>query len=157
VISTALNYRESTFELIPTYIVDYPLGDGIGENGPAAASGVGGHVASHLDAESEPTFLILELGVPGLLAMSALVICGIWMGVKLRAVEDRRLQCALAAITAVLISLCATWWVGVDTANTPTAPFIWLALGTLAYWYGELRRGRVACRARRVRGSLAGR
>lgn len=157
VISTTIAYRQSTLELIPTYMVDYPLGDGIGENGPAANSSVGGSITSGLDAESEPTFLILELGIPGLLAMCALVFRGIQMGVGLRMVAERRLQLALAAVTAVLFALCVSWVVGVDTANTPTSPFIWLALGTLAYWHVELRRGRVLSRPRLVRAALAAR
>ncbi len=155
VISTTINYRGSTLALIPTYLVDFPLGDGIGSTGPAGGSSVGGSVASSLNAESEFNFLIIEVGAPGLLTMCALVLCGIGMGIRLRAVADRRLQYALAALTAVLISLTVSWVVGIDTANSPTAPFIWLALGTLAYWYGEMRDGRVARRSRRIRAALA--
>ena len=155
VISTTISSRQTTLALIPTYIVDYPLGAGIGENGPAGASGVGGSASSGLDAESEPTFLIVELGVPGLVAMFALVLFAIRMGVGLRIVAERRLQVALAAVTAVLVALCAIWVVGADTANSPTSPFIWLALGTIVYWYGEMRRGRTPRRARRLRARLA--
>jgi len=155
VISTTVNYRATTLEVIPTYIVDYPLGAGIGEKGPAGASSVGGSATNSLDAESEPTFLILEVGVPGLIVLCALVFYAIWMGVGLRMVEDTRLHLALAALTAVLVALTASWVVGADTANSPTSPFIWLALGTLAYWHSEMRRGRVASRPRRLRASLA--
>jgi hypothetical protein len=155
VISTTVSYRQATLALIPSYIVHYPLGNGIGESGPAGGSGVGGSVSSALDAESEPTFLIIELGVPGLIAMFALAFWAIRMGVGLRIVAERRLQFALAALTAVFMALCASWVVGVNTANSPTSPFIWLTLGTLAYWYREMSRGRLARRSRRVRASLA--
>jgi len=155
VISTTISYRQGTLALIPTYIVDYPLGAGIGESGPAGGSAVGGSANNGLDAESEPTFLIIELGVPGLLLMFALMFCAIRMGVGVRLVAERRLQLALAAVTAVLIALCAIWVVGVDTANSPTSPFIWLALGTVVYWYREMRCGRAPRRARRLRASLA--
>lgn len=155
VISTAVAYRQGTIALIPTYLVDYPLGDGIGSSGPAGGSSVGGSVSSELDAESEPTFLIIELGIPGLIAMFALAFCGIRMGVRLRRIAERQLQIALAAMTAMLIGFCVTWVVGIDTATTPGAPFIWLALGTLAYWYSEMRSGGVASRPRRLRASLA--
>ena len=155
VISTTIAYRESTLALIPTYIVDYPLGAGIGSSGPAGGSAVGGSVTTGLDAESEPTFLIIELGIPGLIAMCALVLCAIGMGVALRMVAERRLQYALGALTAVLIALTVSWVVGINTANSPTAPFIWLALGTLAYWHSEMRRRRVGSRPRRLRASLA--
>ncbi|MGA2758543.1 MAG: hypothetical protein ABSF58_14445 [Solirubrobacteraceae bacterium] len=155
VISTTINYRSGTLSVIPTYLVDYPLGDGIGSTGPAGGSTVGGLDASSLNAESEPNFLIIEVGIPGLLTMFALMFSAIGMGVRLRALADRRLQFALAAITAVLISFVASWIVGVDTANSPTSPFMWLAFGTLAYWYGEMRAGRAAVRSRRIRATLA--
>jgi hypothetical protein len=155
VISTAVAYRQNTLSEIPKYIVDYPLGDGIGSSGPAGGSSVGGSDTSSLDAESEPTFLIIELGIPGLITMFALVLYAIRMGLGLRVVADRRLQCALAALTAVLIEIFVTWFVGIDTANSPTAPFMWLSLGTLAFWYAELRRGRVVPRSSRVRASLS--
>jgi hypothetical protein len=158
VISTAVAYRQGTFELIPTYLVDYPLGDGIGSSGPAGGSSVGGAVSrTGLDAESEPTFLIIELGIPGLLVMYVLLLSGVRMGVALRMVAERRLQVALAALTAVFISLLVGGFVGADSANSPTSPFLWLALGTLAYWYSEMRRGHLASRSRRLRATLSAR
>jgi hypothetical protein len=87
--------------------------------------------------------------------MFALMFSAIGMGVRLRKLADRRLQFALAAITAVLIAFVASWVVGIDTANAPTSPFMWLAFGTLAYWYGEMRAGRVPIRAQRIRATLA--
>jgi hypothetical protein len=155
VIATTVSYRQRTLALIPSYLVDYPLGDGIGNNGPAGASAVGGRTTIHLDAESEPTFLIAELGIPGLFVFLALTLYAIRMGVELRIVADRRLQLALAAITAVSIAMFSTWVVGVDSANSPGSPFIWLSLGTLVYWYEALRRGSLATRSRRLRASLA--
>jgi hypothetical protein len=157
VVSTAVAYREATFALVPTYIVDYPLGDGIGSSGPAGGSSVGGNHDSGLDAESEPTFLLIELGIPGLLVMCALMFSGLKMGIALRRVADRRLQVALAALSAVFIALCAIGYVGIDTANSPESPFIWLTLGTLAYWYAEMRRGALPRRSNRVGATLAGR
>lgn len=155
VIATAVSYRQGTLKLIPSYLVDYPLGDGIGNNGPAGESAVGGRTTIHLDAESEPTFLIAELGIPGLVVMLVLTLYTIKMGLELRIVAERRLQLALAAITAVAIALFASWFVGVDSANSPGSPFIWLSLGTLVYWHETLRRGRLATRSGRLRASLA--
>jgi hypothetical protein len=154
-IATTVSYRQRTLELIPSYLADYPLGDGIGNNGPAGGSAVGGRTFIHLDAESEPTFLIAELGAPGLLVMLVITLYAIKMGVALRVVEGRRLQLALAALTAVFISLFVTWVVGVDSANSPSSPFIWLALGTLSYWYEAMRSGRLPTRSGRLRATLA--
>jgi hypothetical protein len=44
--------------------------------------------------------------------------------------------------------------IGAVTADSPGAPFIWLTAGCFAYWYGELRAGRVETKAQRVRASL---
>jgi hypothetical protein len=87
--------------------------------------------------------------------MLVLTLYTIKMGLELRIVAERRLQLALAAITAVAIALFASWFVGVDSANSPGSPFIWLSLGTLVYWHETLRRGRLATRSGRLRASLA--
>lgn len=144
VVSTTISYRDSTLALIPTYAVDYPLGVGMGTAGPAANAAVGGGPTQQLDAESEFTFLEIELGVPGLLILTALFAAFIGIGIRLRRVRDIALQRLLSAITAVLVAFVVSWIVGVDTATSPDAPFMWLAGGTLAYWYREMRSGRLA-------------
>jgi len=155
VISTTISDRQATLSLIPTYLIDYPLGAGIGSAGPAGGSAVGGQAdGAGLNAESEPNFLLIELGIPGLVAMLALTFCALKMGIALRRVAERRLQYALAALTAVLLALCCIWVVGATTANSPTSPFIWLSFGIIAYWYSEMRAGRVAVRPRRIRATL---
>jgi hypothetical protein len=143
VVSTTLSYRDSTLALIPTYAVDYPLGAGMGSAGPAANSGLGGTTTKSLDAESEFTFLEIELGVPGLLLLTGLMLSFIALGIRLRRVADPFLGRLLCVFPAVLIAFFAVWIVGADTATSPDAPFMWLAGGTLAYWYGEWRAGRL--------------
>jgi hypothetical protein len=160
VVTTTVNYRASTLAHIPTYALDYPLGAGMGSAGPAANAGVGGAASgpgAKLDAESEFTFLEVELGVPGLVLFLTLTVAAIWFGVQLRRVADPALQRALMALTAVSIGIGATWVVGVSSASSPTAPFFWLSTGALAYWYGELRTGRVRTRSWRLRSALGAR
>jgi len=156
-IGTTLHYRQATLGLIPTYAADYPLGAGMGSVGPAGNSLTTGTSGSTLDAESEITFLEIELGIPGLLAMLAVTIGGLGIGIRLRRLSNVPIQRALMALTASLVALAVSWVVGVDTTSTPTAPFFWLATGTLAYWYQEMRAGRAPERPRRVRAKLAGR
>lgn len=157
VISTTLNYRSSTLSLIPTYAARYPLGAGMGSVGPAGGSSFGGSSINSLDAESEFTFLEIELGLPGLLIMIGLAISGLVLGFRLRRLADRQMQRALMALTAVLIGLLASWIVGIVSAATPPAPFFWLATGALAYWYQQVRSGRVRQKPRLVRAALASR
>jgi hypothetical protein len=156
ILGTAVTERQGTLSLIPTYLASYPLGAGIGSVGPAAGSGIGGSaVGRGLNGESEITFLLVETGIPGLLVMLAFTIATIRSGLALRRVADPRLQGCFMALTAILISLLAAWLFGPVTADSPTAPFIWLTGGCLAYWSGEARAGRLQMRARTVARALS--
>lgn len=156
VLGTAASARQGTLALIPTYIARYPLGSGIGSVGPAATSTIGGTAPVRaLNGESEFTFLLVEAGVPGLLVMLAVTIAAIRAGLGLRRVADPALQRCLMAVAAVLISLLATWLFTPITSDSPGSPFIWASVGCLAYWYEELRAGRLRTRPGRIRGALA--
>jgi hypothetical protein len=156
VIGTTVTYRQATLSLIPTYAVDFPLGAGMGTVGPAGNSSVGGGANSTLNGESEFTFLEIEVGLPGLFVMLGLSVGGIYLGLRLRRVADRRIQRPLMALTAGLIAMLAGWVIGSVTPQTPDAPFFWFASGTLAYWFGEVRAGRVALRTRFSRAAFIG-
>lgn len=155
VIATAIQARRATIALVPTYFVRYPLGAGLGTVGPAGGSAIGGAVNTSLNGESEFTFLLIETGIPGLVVMLAFTLATIWAGISLRRIADPKLQRSLMAMTAVLIALFATWWIGAITSDSPGAPFIWMGAGCIAFWYGELRHGRLSLRPARVRKALA--
>jgi hypothetical protein len=151
ILGTAVTARQGTISLIPQYLEDYPLGAGIGSVGPAGGVTIGGSTAGNgLNGESEFTFLIVETGIPGLLAMLAFAIATIGVGLTLRSVADPGLQRCLMALIAVLISLLAAWIFTPATADSPSSPFMWLAAGCLVYWYGEMRAGRLLVRKRTV-------
>lgn len=146
---------KGSLSLIPSDAAHYPLGAGLGTVGPAAESTVGGVVEDKgLSGEGETTFLLVELGIPGLLVMLAFTIATVRIGLRLHRVVDPVIQRSLMALTAVLIGLFASWVVGPTTGNSPTAPFIWLSSGCLIYWYCQVRLGRLAVRGRRLRASL---
>jgi hypothetical protein len=142
VVATTYDYRRDTLSAIPDYAVDFPLGAGIGSTGPAGGYGGPTHSTrgSSLNAESEPTYLLIELGIPGLLVLLAL-------NVKLLATALRRTQrladgemrLLLAALLAPLFAVLATWVVGIATASTPTAPYFWFVAGIAAYWLAAPR------------------
>jgi hypothetical protein len=162
-ISTSVNYREGTLALIPTYAARYPLGAGLGSAGPAAGAGVGGGAAAggsggrNLDAESEFTFLEIELGIPGLVILMGIMGYAVRSGVRLRRVGDADLQRLLAAMTAVLVACWVSWVDAPDSASSPAAPFFWLAVGALAYWHSAMRTGALQMRGRGVLATIAGR
>jgi hypothetical protein len=144
VISTTIAYRSGTLALVPRYIATYPLGDGIGNNGPAAGSTVGGSALAYSqnNAESEFNFLVLEVGVPGLLLLTGLTVTTIALGIRLRRAHDVGLQRSLMVLVAVNVGIGASWFAGIATASTPTAPFFWFTAGTIVYWYARMRPGR---------------
>jgi hypothetical protein len=156
VIGTTVSYRQATLSLIPTYAVDFPLGAGMGTVGPAGNSSVGGSTNSTLNGESEFTFLEIEVGLPGLFVMLGLALGGLYLGLRLRRVADRRIQRPLMALTAALVAMLVSWVVGSVTPQSPDAPFFWFATGTLAYWFQEVRAGRVPLRTRFARAAFIG-
>jgi hypothetical protein len=135
VFSTTYDYREGTLALVPRYAAEFPLGAGLGSLGPAAGLEGAGRPNQELNGESEATFLLVELGVPGflvLLALNVRLLVGAWRRVR-RLVADE-LRILLAAVLAALVAIFATWIVGAPSATTPGAPYFWFAAGTLSYW-----------------------
>jgi hypothetical protein len=155
-LGTAVAQRQGTIALIPRYIVDYPLGAGLGTVGPATGSTFGGSVARRaLNGESEFTFLLVETGIPGLLVMLTFMVVIIKAGLGLRRAADPGLQRSLMALIAVVVTLCVAWVFTAVTADPPSAPFLWVSAGGLAYWYGEMWAGRLRVRPRLVGEALA--
>lgn len=138
-VSTTTNYRSNTWSEIPIYIVRYPLGAGIGHVGPAASS-AGGNGNTTLDAESEPTYLLLELGIPGFVLLTAFQLRMLSLSGKIRRIKDIELRLLLAAFAAPLAVLLVVGLGGITTAVTPGSAYLWFASGILVYWlYGRHR------------------
>ncbi len=144
-LSTAFGYKAETFERIPEYAVDYPLGSGFGRNGPAGS--LPGSPGPGLDAESEATYLLIEVGIPGLVVLFGFFLTLLYLCVtRIRKLEDREMRILLTGIAAPLFAIFATAYVGGFSAITPAAPYFWLSAGVLAYWlkgagYRELTKG----------------
>jgi hypothetical protein len=138
--TTAYEYRQGTLANVPKYMVQIPLGAGIGSKGPAA-SVAGGTEVKGLNGESEPTFLLIELGLPGFVVMLGLNLMLFYLSItRIRKIDDRETRILLTAIAAPLFAIFATWFVGISTATTPNAPYLWFAAGVLSFWL--LGRGR---------------
>jgi len=113
-----------------------PFGAGLGSVGPAATKA--GGVATSYDAESQFTFLLVELGIPGLLlflafqgALCATIVSG------LRREPERHTVVLMAALAAPLFGFAVNWFVGVNTTSTPNATYLWFASGVLAWWLAD--------------------
>lgn len=132
--TTAYNYRKGNFAQIPSYLVDFPFGDGIGSVGPAARH-VGGPTTAGLDAEGEALFLLIEVGIPGAIVLLGFMIRLMWLSAsRLRQVEDPRLRILLTGFAAPIFTLFASGFVGINSAGTPGSPFLWFSGGVLSYW-----------------------
>ena len=139
VISTAVAYRSGTLSLVPRYMLDYPLGAGIGDNGPASGATVGGAQTSSQNAESEFNFLVLEVGIPGSLLLTGLTATVIGLGIGLRRVADANVQRLLMVLVAANVGIGATWFAGIATATSPQAPFFWFSAGAIVFWSEHVR------------------
>jgi hypothetical protein len=133
--TTAYDYRKNTLGEVPRYMVDIPLGAGIGSKGPAGkAVGTRGAGAA-FNGESEPTFLLIEAGIPGLVVMLGFMLRLMGLSLsRIRRLGDQELRLLLAGVAAPLFAIAATGFVGINTATTPTAPYLWFAAGILAFW-----------------------
>jgi hypothetical protein len=132
-VSTAIEYRKGTVARIPKYAVDFPLGAGIGQAGPA--SSVAGGNNRKLDAESEPTYLLIEVGIPGLIVMIGFFVTLMYTSAtRIRRIPDRELRVLLTGLAAPIFAIFLTGYVGINTANVPSSPYIWFVAGVLSFW-----------------------
>ena len=148
VVSTAYNYKKGSLKLIPTYARDFPFGAGLGSVGPAFDEDHRTAGSNGANGETEFTFLMVELGVAGLLLLLFINM----RALRLAFTRVHRLPAAnarvfLAALAAAVAGLFVAWLAGPTSASSPAAPFFWVALGTLVFWVGDQRRGQ----ARRMR------
>ncbi|HWF51438.1 MAG TPA: O-antigen ligase family protein [Solirubrobacteraceae bacterium] len=132
--STFGSQRGASINLIPTYAVRFPFGAGLGTAGPASTLGASVNTGK-FSGENGFTFLILELGLPGLLCVMALFGAALRRGTRVAvAPGSAESRLYLAALTAGLFGCAALWLSGGVTAAPPLSPFIWVALGTISAW-----------------------
>ena len=130
--STTNQDRGESISAIPGLFVHYPLGDGLGSVGPA--SGFAGGGASGGNGETEPGFLLSELGIPGLVVLYGFMLYLLFLGVtRIRQIDpDTRIFVAalLAGLVAILVMGIST----TTSATSPLSPYLWFAGGALSYW-----------------------
>jgi hypothetical protein len=134
IVETTVDARDGTYKSIGQYFTAFPLGAGIGTVGPAAGV-IDPPPRKYLDAESQFTFLLIEVGIPGLLVLMAFHFRLVGLVVsRIRKLDGGELRLLLAGLAAPLFAILSLWIVGVNTTSTPNAPYVWFMAGTLAYW-----------------------
>ena len=132
VVSTVVESRGTALGLVPEYIKRFPFGAGLGSGGPATRQDLRPEL---LDAETQFNFLVIELGLPGLLFVFGFSVAIIGLAfIAIRRAPPGDVRLMLAAIAAPLVGLLVTWVSQTYLATSPAAPYYWLSSGVLAYW-----------------------
>lgn len=134
VISATLSSRGGSLDKLPAYIQDFPLGAGLGHVGPGSSFGTTVAREQTLSGETEFNFLVVELGIAGLLVFLVLHMKLLTLSVRVRKVPDPETRLLLAGCAAPLFGIAASWLTGPISAGTPTSPFLWFTAGVLAFW-----------------------
>jgi len=131
-LDTAYTYRIDDLGHLPEYVRTYPLGAGLGTLGPASSLR---SVKSTLNGETNFGFLVVELGVVGLILLFGFTIRVLLLaGSRIRRVDDHETRLLLAGLAAPLVGILLAWISGPALAGPPFAPYFWLASGALSYW-----------------------
>ncbi len=132
-VSTTEENRGGAISVVPTYMSEFPLGHGLGSTGPAQSAG--GGTKNDLSGESEFSFLILDVGIPGLVLLVAFMLRLLLLAlIRLRGIADPELRTLLAGVIAPLFGILALFVGGPATTSSPLAPYLWFTAGIMAYW-----------------------
>jgi hypothetical protein len=130
---------------IPSQIARAPFGVGLGRLG--AAAGFGGKVKEEslekhsVGGETEYSFVLAELGLPGLLMWIALTIRMIVLMLGgLRHVVDPEIRIYLAALTSTFLAFTMIGFSGPTMESAAFGPFFWGTVGISAYWFVTMRK-----------------
>ena len=139
-LETTTRERGSSLGLITDYIEKYPLGTGLGTVGPAATYSNNGRTPANFNGETEFNFLLLELGVVGMLIFLAFVLrLIVFAVVRIRRLDDPELRVMMAALAAPLCAMAIVFTSGAPTTGSPGGAYLWGVGGVLAYWLGSAR------------------
>jgi hypothetical protein len=133
-LSTFSTERGGSVLLFGNLARKYPLGVGLATAGPASGFQRTAD-QTELNAETEWNFLILEVGIAGVLIYLGLLLRVMWLGLtRIRHIADDDLRLYVAAFAAPIFSLLVAGFSGPTTASAPVSPFFWLVSGMLSYW-----------------------
>ena len=135
ILQTTAQARGTAFGSIPSNLVHYPLGSGLGTGGPAAGQSGAPAAALNANTENEISYATLETGIPGMLVLIGFT--GVLFVVALRrcrAEPDAETRILLAAVLAPVAGMLALYAVSPISATTPSGAYLWAAGGIVSYW-----------------------
>jgi hypothetical protein len=130
--ATTNQSRGNSFSAIPQLITAHPLGNGLGFVGPAAGFAGGGGAGSN--GETEPGFLISELGIPGLLVIYGFNLHLLILGARRIKRLEPETRGHVAALFAGIVALLIVGISAATTSIAPFSPYLWFVGGALTYW-----------------------
>ena len=134
-VQTSRSDRGGSLRLVPEYAADFPLGTGLGAVGAGASVAGAPAATGKVSGESEFNFLLVEVGIPGLLVLLAFtVVLVVGSVARIRRMRDTETRLLVAALLAPIAASLVMWFGGPVTAGPPLAAYFWLAAGGLAYW-----------------------
>jgi len=150
-LSTFTQERAASVAKFGEYATTYPFGLGVGTVGPAAGALSDRPIATQtLNTETEWNFLVLEIGLLGLLLFLALNFRLMALALRrIRRLANPTMRLQLAALAAPLFGLVVAGFGGTTTATVPPAPYFWFVAGLLSYWLVTHREEPASPRARR--------
>lgn len=148
ILATTNNARGKDFAAIPQNLRDFPFGAGLGVAGPAAGVSGAPARAENVNAETELSFLVLDVGIPGAAVLIGLTIyLGLLALRRVRLEPDPETRVMLAAVAAPIAGVLALYTVTALTPSTPVGPYLWAVAGVISYWCSERPAERRAGRA----------
>ncbi|MEA2372965.1 MAG: hypothetical protein QOH12_3359 [Solirubrobacteraceae bacterium] len=141
--TTSNGGRPGQLHAIADAAIHYPLGAGLGTGGPATVTAGASPLTGKLNTESEFSFLVVETGIPGLLAVIGFTIVVLGLGLaRCRSEPDLHARVLLAAVISPLLGMLISFYAGPGTVTVPDGPLLWFVGGIVAYWMITLPRER---------------
>jgi hypothetical protein len=131
--------KTSELSHLPHQLEVAPFGVGLASAG--AASGFGGKVAEEFEGhgvggETQYNFIADEVGLPGLLLWTGLVLNMILLAVRrLRHIADVELRIDLAGVFAIPVVLLLIGISGPVMGSAALGSFFWFTAGIASYWF----------------------
>lgn len=129
--STFGSDRGGSYKFTPGYLVAYPLGAGVGTAGPGGSIGASRTVGKN--AENGINFLLLEAGIPGMLAMFGMYAAALFYGLRLtRPRAPRRDTILIGALVGPIASMALLFSSGPVMIGPPFTMYFYTAAGCIA-------------------------
>ena len=123
--------RGGSYKYTLGYFTEFPLGAGVGTVGPGGS--IGASRTTKKNAENGVNYLMLEAGIPGLLAMFSMYVAALYYGLRLAGPRVSRYQAILiASLVGPIAGQALLFTSGPVMTGPPFTLFFYTAAGCIA-------------------------